>query len=315
MIAAANDWIVQAWAAQPETFAMEVEGARIICRGWNLDRPDFPGIVLAHGFRAHARWWDHIAPWLTGGHRVVAFDFSGMGDSDHRADYARDQHAREVVAVATHLAFDRPTVIAHSYGGLIALLAARRQPDAFGRLVIIDSALPVNHDGTRHLEMGPTRVSPDRAAAVSRFRLLPPGGWPDPQLLNYIAEHSVRPVEDGWTWKFDPQVAESLNADKAFRDRMIGVTIPASFIYGALSEIVTAERLDQIATLMPHAGVPIAIPAAHHHVLLDQPLALISVLRTLIAAPCNREVLASEPTHSKNWRVTDESHRTGQASA
>src|SRR3954451_22766009 len=80
----APGWFVRALAAVPEHRCIEVAGARIRYRAWGPR--DAPGVVLVHGGSAHAGWWDHIAPQLPG-HRVVALDLSGHGDSDHREAY------------------------------------------------------------------------------------------------------------------------------------------------------------------------------------------------------------------------------------
>ncbi len=278
----AQDWLAQAWAHRPTEIKLPVEGARIACRGWKLDRTDLPGLVLVHGFRAHARWWDHIGPMLCGDHRVVALDLSGMGDSDRRPAYARAQHGREILAVATALGMERPTLIAHSYGGICSLIACRASPDRVARALIIDSALPTETEKSM-VPAGPPRLYPEFAAALARFRLSPPGLWPDPAVLAYIARHSLRQTPGGWTWKFDSLAADTLNLDQTYRAAMLDVRVPGAFIHGALSEVVTPARLAQLPAMMKLAGPPIEIPACHHHVLIEQPLALVAVLRTLLA--------------------------------
>ena len=57
-----NAWLDAAWAQPPERFDAYCAGARIACRGWNLDARELPGVVLVHGFLAHGGWWDHVAP-------------------------------------------------------------------------------------------------------------------------------------------------------------------------------------------------------------------------------------------------------------
>ena len=94
----APKWFVDALAAPVETGRVTVAGASIAYRAWGEE--DRPGIVLVHGGMAHSRWWDHVAPQLAAGCRVVALDLSGHGDSDHREGYSLDLWAEEVLAVA-----------------------------------------------------------------------------------------------------------------------------------------------------------------------------------------------------------------------
>ncbi|MET0361901.1 MAG: alpha/beta hydrolase [Sphingobium sp.] len=275
-------WLQCNWAEAPETFAIDVEGVDIACRGWNLAAADLPGIVLVHGFRAHGRWWDHIAPSLTARHRVVALDLSGMGDSGRRDEYSRATIGREILAVAAHCSFDPAIVIAHSFGALGALMAARQQPERIGRLIVIDSSIPLDEEEARKIPTPPSRSYPDAETAISRFRLLPPGLWPHPSVLAYIARHSVREGSDGWTWKFDPDAAASLNRED-YREGMFGVEVPVDMIYGELTEIMNPARRVQLRRLARDVGQEIAIPASHHHILIEQPLALVAALNALLA--------------------------------
>jgi pimeloyl-ACP methyl ester carboxylesterase len=54
-------------------------------------------------------------------------------------------------------------------------------------------------------------------------------------------------------------------------------------VRGEHSVILGAERAARIAALLPNGRGPITMPEAHHHLMLDQPLALVSVLRALLA--------------------------------
>jgi pimeloyl-ACP methyl ester carboxylesterase len=277
-------WLAHNWAQAPETFRITVEGAGIACRGWNLGRSDLPGIVLVHGFRAHARWWDHIAPALTAHHRVVALDLSGMGDSDRRETYSRAQNGREVLAAAAHCGFGPATVIAHSFGAIGSMMAARTDREAFTRLVIIDSALPTMADAARPIPTAPQRFYPDAATAISRYRLIPPGEWPHPSVLAYVAQHSVRQDPEGWTWKFDPQAAPSYNLE-SYRDALFGISVPIDVIHGDRTEIMIEPRRAQLREMALNLGQEIAIPACHHHVLIEQPASLVAALTALLANP------------------------------
>src|ERR1700745_4530565 len=91
-------WFSAALDAAVQEGTTAVDGASIAYRCWG--DPDGGSLMLVHGGAAHSRWWDHIAPLLTDGWRVVAVDLSGHGDSDRRDRYSLDTLAREGLALA-----------------------------------------------------------------------------------------------------------------------------------------------------------------------------------------------------------------------
>src|SRR3546814_3356341 len=52
----------------------------------------------------------------------------------------------------------------------------------------------------------PLRIYPDFATARGRYKLSPPQQVGEPFLFDYMAYHSLRRVEGGWSWKFSPAV-------------------------------------------------------------------------------------------------------------
>lgn len=281
---AITSWLSDAWGQAPVVRAVDVEGASIRYRGWGLDDVAKPGLILVHGFMAHARWWDHIAPHFMDRYRVVAPDLSGMGDSDARPGYSRRQFARELLAVADHAGLGAVTIVAHSFGALSGLYACRASPERITRAIVID-AYVFRPERDEPFEARPSRFYPSREAAKARFRLGPPGLWPNPEILAYISYHSVVERPEGWTWKFDPMSRESIDAEKDLRGELRALPTPVDFIYGDRSEIVDAEALASLVAGMPSCGTPIAVPLCHHHVMIEQPFALVGILNALLANP------------------------------
>lgn len=277
-------WLDLQWAQAPRSFDVDVDGAPIACRGWNLDATHLPGIVLVHGFRAHAHWWDHIAPSFADRYRVVALSLSGMGDSGRRERYSRGQFARDILGVAAACGFSPMTIIAHSFGSMGALLAAKRAPEQVQRLIMIDAGIQTDEEPDHQIPVFATRVYPTRDEVLGRFRLLPQGAFPDPAIRDYVGQHSVKPVEGGWTWKFDEALPVSMNQD-VFRDEMRDIPVPVDIVLGELTSIMTPPRLAAALVMCPQAGLPVVVPASEHHVMIEQPIALISALRGLLANP------------------------------
>ena len=262
--------------------------------------PANPPLLLMHGFLAHARCFAFIAPFLAEHYHVVAYDLSGMGDSQARESYPDTVRAQEVVDVAEATGLfnheQKPIVIAHSYGGHVGISAMNHHHERFAGLIICDlmvlrlerlkahfsNGKPLRSDRSR-----PNRIYPDYASARERFVLSPPQAVSVPYLNEYMAYHSLKQVDDGWTWKFDTSVFDS---DFGVTDRIVYqaeaiVAAPGrkAVVYGQDSKLFDDDSADYLrekgAVDMPIIG----IPSARHHLMLDEPIAFASVLRSLVA--------------------------------
>ena len=85
---------------------------------------DGQAVVLLHGGGRDVHDWDDVVPLLTGlGYRTVAVDLRGHGRTP-RAPWTWDLALADVAAVVSALALDRPAVVGHSLGGMVAALWA-----------------------------------------------------------------------------------------------------------------------------------------------------------------------------------------------
>jgi pimeloyl-ACP methyl ester carboxylesterase len=280
---ATPEWFTTALAAPVEVGEVEVAGVPIAYRTWGETGGD--GLVLVHGGAAHSRWWDHIAPLLVGdAPRVVAIDLSGHGDSGRRACYDLAGWADEVLAVAGHAGLGaEPVVVGHSMGGMVALSAALRFGARLGGVVVIDSPIrdrpPEERAARDRRAFGPLRTYATREQAVAHFRPVPA----QPDALAFVRDHiaatSVRPVDGGWAWKFDPGIFGGIGMEPA----ELAVVECRVALFRAAHGLVPAEMGDMIVDRMGSLVPVVEIPAAGHHVMLDQPLAMVTGLRTLLA--------------------------------
>jgi len=272
------DWLVHALATGPERRRTTVEGTEIAYRVWGT--PTAPGVLLVHGGAAHSGWWDHIAP-LLHGFRVVAPDMSGYGDSGRRASYDNRLWARELVGVTAAEGLDRPVLVGHSKGGWFSITAAARHGDAFGGVVAIDSPMNMDPPSESFLRRrsAPNRLYAGQAAAVDRFVTLPKQEMVLPYVRRHIAENSVREVEGGWTWKFDPRTFT-----RTMHQQELLAALEVPFVYFRSEHGLVGEQMaEEIASSTPRRPPVVTLPASGHHPMLDHPLALGAVLRTLLA--------------------------------
>jgi pimeloyl-ACP methyl ester carboxylesterase len=264
---------------------IEVLGCPIHRMAWGDEK--LPGLVLIHGGAAHAHWWSFIAPMLSQRYHVVAFDLTGHGDSGRRDDYPRRVWADEVIGVIEASNFiGPPIVVGHSMGGMVSIVTASVYGDRLAGAIIVDSPVrrpdPESDSGRRGTEFRNPKVYPDRATARQHFRLVPAQPCENTFILDFIAEHSLREVENGVTWKFDPKVFHRSSTD-LMSDYLASVRCRIALIRGERSRVVPPETSEYMVELLQRNAPLVEIPEAHHHLMLDQPIAFIAALRALLS--------------------------------
>jgi pimeloyl-ACP methyl ester carboxylesterase len=247
------------------------------------------GLVFVHGGGAHAHWWTHVAARFADEFRVVAVDLSGHGDSDHRASYAFEQWTEEVIAVAQAGDIDGPpVVVGHSMGGFVTIATAALHGDDLSGVIVCDSPVTAPDPEVESYRLkeafGRPRTYASVDEALERFRTVPPQEHYLDFVIDHVARRSLRPVEGGYQWKFDRRIFEQ------FAQSMRGVAVPylpqvhSRFALlrsecGLVTSGIGAFMYEALGRVAP----VIELPEAGHHAMLDQPLVLLTALRTLLA--------------------------------
>ncbi|MEH6581206.1 MAG: alpha/beta hydrolase [Halioglobus sp.] len=296
--AATPEWFEEALATPRREGWLDSAGCPIHYFSWG--DPSNPGVLLLHGFLAHARCFAFIAPLLAKDYYVVAYDHSGMGDSGRREIYPNDVRLQELMDVARETGLldngRKPSIVAHSYGGEVGLTAMERCQEQFSLLVLCDTMTLRPERLKEHMkEGGPpgsqdpkrsNRVYPDYETAKGRFVLSPAQKVNEAYLFDYMAYHSLKEVEGGWSWKFHPSVFER-TADAhehllAQGKRIANAPGPLVIVYGEQSVLFDADSADYVRECGGGHIPMIGIPDARHHLMLDQPIAFVSVLRGIL---------------------------------
>lgn len=296
------EWFAAALAVPRREHEVTVDGGRI--HGFSWGDPGKPAVLFTHGMMAHSRCWAFIAPLLAQHFHLAAFDISGMGDSSWHDDYGYDQRGAEALAFADALEMTRPHLVCHSFGGSVGLTATENYPAAFRSLTICDMTMLRPEDGEAFMAERTTspsfaqarttnRVYPDLEAAMGRFRLAPEQPCANDFLFEYMAYHSLKQVDGGYCWKFDPKILQPdrlKNSEwwMSLAPRFAALASPKAIVYGAESSLFQPHTADYMRELTNHKTPIVGIEGAYHHVMLDQPLALAATLNALL------QVLGSE---------------------
>jgi pimeloyl-ACP methyl ester carboxylesterase len=282
MDSTAPEWFEWAVSQPRRSHYADAGGTRIHYVSWNAADTGKPGLLFLHGFLGHSHWWDFIAPFFTEHFRVYALDFSGMGDSETRDEYATGSFVSDIGAVMRDAGIAPGIAIGHSFGGSRLLQACALAPQAIRRAIVLDSyfALDEDEERPRHERRPPPRPYADEATGIARFRLLPDQYCP-PWLREHLARHSLRRTDHGWTWRFDPMLRRLPPPEGDLH--MLGrITVPVDYVHAECSAVVSAERARRIVAAIPQARGPVTLARAGHHLMLDQPLALVAALRALL---------------------------------
>lgn len=109
-------------------------------------------MVFVHGYGCDQNMWRLMTPYFEPTHKVVLYDQMGAGRSDldayDKAKYASlEGFADDLIAVCESLALPPAIIVAHSISGTIALLAAKRRPELFARLILVGPSPCFINDG------------------------------------------------------------------------------------------------------------------------------------------------------------------------
>ena len=303
---ASPQWFKDAIAQEPERVFVESLGSKLEVLTWG--EVGKPGLLFAHGNSAHADWWSFIAPFFAEHYRVASMSLAGMGASDWREKYSFTDFAEDAEAVSRAVGLyeggRKPTYIGHSFGGGQVFFAAVRHPERMHAAIMVDTGFgpPPEELAKRQAQMEairniptvdrPSRIYATLEEALGRFRLMPPQPAGNAYIADFIARKSLKrvPMPDGngkgWTWRFDPNMWAKLDRQRAMGGDLseaVNIKTPMVHIYGAKSRIVE-HRKSGAPSPFPPGMIEIEIPDAHHHIMIDQPLALVAALRALLAA-------------------------------
>jgi pimeloyl-ACP methyl ester carboxylesterase len=248
-----------------------------------------PRLVFLHGGGQNAHTWDTVIIGL--GEPALAIDLPGHGRSGWRedGDYGPKLSAVAVEPVIRELAPQADLVVGMSLGGLTALRIAVSAPELVRKLVLVDvtPSAPERHTemteeqkGTVAL-VGGDRTFPSFDAMLEATVAAAPHR--DRESLRRGVFHNAKRLDDGtWTWRYD-----SIRKGEGFEslwDDVPRLEVPTTLVRGAKSFFVNDDDAAEFARTAPGFQRVHIVEDSGHSVQSDQPLALIEILRGVLAS-------------------------------
>ncbi|GAA2670630.1 alpha/beta fold hydrolase [Actinoplanes palleronii] len=126
---------------------------------------DAPPLLLLHGAGGNLAQMTVLARALRPHHRVVTVDLRGHGRSAD-GPWSWDAALGDLAAVCVKLELDRPAVVGHSLGGMVATLWGERHPESPGVVSLDGNPPPTRPDQLLGLDREKAEAELERLAAV-----------------------------------------------------------------------------------------------------------------------------------------------------
>jgi pimeloyl-ACP methyl ester carboxylesterase len=241
-------------------------------------------VHLLHSSGLSGRQWKRLAGRLAGeGFSAIVPDLTGHGASPPWLEPVPFSYRDDVDLFVETLKAGPPVhVVGHSYGGLVAILAALEVPDAVRSLVLFEPvAMGVldalaDADAKASLEKieVPWGTSPDDHEGWLRAFVDYWGGTGAWDALREEARAEFRRV--GWVVK---EEVTTLGSDRTPRSAYGIIRCPVTLLTGELSPLAAGRVVTHLAAALPNAHV-ITLPGAGHMA----PLAQAATVNDLIVA-------------------------------
>ena len=231
-------------------------------------------VVLLHGQPGSAADWQQVADRLPGTLRVVALDRPGYGASRQAAG-GFVFNARAVLAELDARGIERAVLVGHSYGGGVALSAARLAPGRVEALVLLASVGPGCLTGWDRLLAAPVA---GEVCAVAAWWLTP---WLARARLAAMARLRGRPIaaDEHVNWHIwghahhdhGPLWRSFLTEQRALVHELgdltaslAGVAQPVLLVADPLDTLIPVGTTHQLAAVLPDARVQLLGQIGHH---------------------------------------------------
>lgn len=245
-----------------------------------------PPILFIHGGSAHAHWWDFIAPAFIDDYHVLALDQRGHGESEWASEwaYGTSHYVSDLEAIIGSWGFGAPVLVGHSMGAHNVLAYAARNAVRLRAMVAIDTPPDYSQyavDFLRSYAERPARRFDSHEEAVRSFKVLPRETLAKKDVLAHIARRTYRRGEDGtWTHKLDRRTM--LREPLQVWNDLPKIACPAMIVKLVNSPLLDLEAAKKMVAMLPK-GKLAQIDDSYHHVMFDNPEALIDTLEAFLA--------------------------------
>ncbi len=199
----------------PRELRFDFHGMSFSAQQWG--DPEGMPVLALHGWLDNSATFSRLAPLLEG-INLVALDMAGHGLSDHRlgvVPYNIWEDVGELFGIANQLGWDQFSLLGHSRGAIMSMLAAGTFPERIIKAALLDGLFPhaltpdqapqqlaksiVENQKARQLRVYSSVESMIDARQKGYFKL-------SRAAAQALTNRGVKSVDGGFTWSSDPHL-------------------------------------------------------------------------------------------------------------
>jgi len=223
-------------------------------------------LLCVHGLTRNARDFDTLAQALSSDYRVICPDVVGRGNSDWlevKSDYNFPLYVSDMVTLIARQGVEYVDWVGTSMGGVIGMLLASQPETPVRRLVLNDVGPLITAESLRRIGkyIGKSPVFPTMDDAETYMRQIgsPFGSLTDEQ-WQHLTRYSMRPIEKGFTFNYDPSLGDPFQMmpilfDVQVWDSFDHIRCPMLAIRGAESDLLKRETWLEMAKRSPKVNL------------------------------------------------------------
>jgi pimeloyl-ACP methyl ester carboxylesterase len=247
-----------------------------------------PQMVLCHGVTDNGLCWTHLAQELEKNYDLIMYDVRGHGLSDKpETGYTLTELSREMAGFIESLGLEKPGVIGHSMGAMIAVELAAARPDLPQCIILEDppwkkgEVFLTEKEKNEWLKEMLTLLSDMQKGSIEEamaFCREENPHWPEPEIRPWA--RSAQQVS--------PDAVKQVIANPfKWHEALKNMVLPVLLITGDVERggIVTPETAREVSSLVRN-GKTVHIPGAGHSIRRDRFEEYLEAVRKFLAQHC-----------------------------
>ena len=216
--------------------------------------------------------WRHLIPKLNQKYRAIAYELRGMGKSEapgkQGVTYTNEDHAKDLEALLDALNISQAAIVAHAFGGFVAMRVAIDRPERVSTMVIVNTSAKLESSTV-------SKMAPGRATTVEIEGMEP---LLDNAMARWFTErvHREHPEVIQFYREMlgaNPPMGYAANARGIplidLRDKLNTIQCPTLVVVGKEDKATPPRENKMIAERIPGAQL-VVVPNASHTVPEEQ---------------------------------------------